>query len=152
VVSAPYTIADKLDAGILASPLVIHGVAPWSNDVGYDYSVHYVAMEPEVSPEFASEVELVGVDANVVGAVSDGDTDVGGHDQNVRIAVAHVDDDAEVEVGVVAERGGNVGIADTAGDDPFCWSMTSCSLIYGIIRCQLSRELVKSNEERMESK
>ena len=67
-----------------------------------------------VSPEIASVVELVVADGvGVVDVVADDGTGVGGHDQNVHIAVEHADD---VVVGLVAGRGDSADIVDIAAN------------------------------------
>jgi len=67
-----------------------------------------------VSPEIASVVELVVADGvGVVDVVADDGTGVGGHGQNVHIAVEHADD---VVVGLVAGRGDSADIVDIAAN------------------------------------
>jgi len=122
VVSAPYTVEDKSGVETRALLRVIHGVAPWNNDVGYDCSGRYAVIGPAVSPEMASVVEQVEPgDIGVVDVVVDDGTGVDGHDRNARIVVEHVG-------GVVLEpavgRGDSVDIVDIAVNDLIYWSTT----------------------------
>jgi len=121
VVSASYTVEDKSGVETRALLRVIHGVAPWNNDVGYDCSGRYAVIGPVVSPEMASVVEQVELgDIGVVGVAVDDGTGVDGHDRNARIAVEHVDD---VGLGP-AGRGDSVDIVGIAVNDLIYWSTT----------------------------